>query len=44
LGHSLGFAHSNVPSAVMYAFYGPTRHTLTDDDIAGAIDMFGVAK
>lgn len=43
MGHSLGFAHSDVPSAVMYAYYGPQRHTLTADDIAGAEALFGPA-
>ena len=43
MGHSLGFAHSDVPSAVMYSYYGPNRHQLTPDDIAGMENMFGPA-
>ena len=35
LGHGLGLAHSNVSSAVMYAYYGGPRRELTDDDIQG---------
>ncbi|XP_067946381.1 50 kDa hatching enzyme-like [Watersipora subatra] len=44
MGHSLGLAHSNDPAAVMYAFYGPNRHVLTPDDIAGAVALFGPSK
>ncbi|XP_051012723.1 matrilysin [Acomys russatus] len=43
-GHSLGLAHSSVPTAVMYPTY--ERHTtegfqLTEDDIAGIQKLYG---
>ena len=41
LGHGIGLAHSNVPSAVMYAFYGGPRRELTDDDIQGIQSIYG---
>jgi hypothetical protein len=41
LGHGLGLAHSNVPSAVMYAYYGGPRRELTDDDIQGIQSIYG---
>ena len=34
-GHSLGLAHSDVPGAVMYAYYGGPVADLEADDIAG---------
>ncbi|HEX8651392.1 MAG TPA: matrixin family metalloprotease [Pyrinomonadaceae bacterium] len=40
-GHSLGLNHSNIPSAVMYAFYGGPRRELTDDDIQGIQAIYG---
>ncbi|HEX2295965.1 MAG TPA: matrixin family metalloprotease [Actinomycetota bacterium] len=41
LGHGLGLAHSNEPSAVMYAYYGGPRRELTQDDIAGIQSIYG---
>ena len=41
LGHGLGLAHSNVPSAVMYAYYGGPRRELTDDDVQGIQSIYG---
>ena len=41
LGHGLGLAHSNVSSAVMYAYYGGPRRELTDDDIQGIQSIYG---
>ena len=40
-GHNLGLDHSAVSSAVMFAFYGGPRRTLTDDDIAGLRSVYG---
>ena len=42
-GHSLGLAHSNNPSAIMYAFYGGANRTLHSDDIAGIQALYGQA-
>ena len=42
-GHSLGLAHSNNPSAIMYAFYGGANRTLHSDDIAGIQTLYGDA-
>jgi acylphosphatase/peptidoglycan hydrolase-like protein with peptidoglycan-binding domain len=41
LGHGLGLDHSNVTSAVMYAYYGGPRRELTADDIAGIQSIYG---
>ncbi len=41
LGHGLGLAHSNVSSAVMYAYYGGPRRELTDDDVQGIQSIYG---
>ena len=41
LGHGLGLNHSNVTSAVMYAYYGGPRRELTADDIAGIQSIYG---
>jgi len=44
-GHTLGLDHSDVASAVMYAFYGGARRTLTDDDdIAGIRSVYGTRE
>jgi len=40
-GHTLGLDHSSDTSAVMYAFYGGARRTLTNDDIAGIRSVYG---
>lgn len=40
-GHTLGLDHSADGSAVMFAFYGGARRTLTDDDIAGIRALYG---
>lgn len=40
-GHALGLAHSNVNSAVMFAFYGGPRRKLHSDDIAGIRALYG---
>jgi peptidoglycan hydrolase-like protein with peptidoglycan-binding domain len=41
MGHSLGLGHSGVSSAVMYAYYGGARTSLTDDDRAGIWSLYG---
>jgi peptidoglycan hydrolase-like protein with peptidoglycan-binding domain len=41
LGHGLGLDHSDVTSAVMYAWYGGARRELTADDIAGVQTIYG---
>jgi hypothetical protein len=41
LGHGLGLNHSDVNSAVMFAFYGGPRRELTADDIAGIQSIYG---
>jgi hypothetical protein len=40
-GHTLGLDHSAVGSAVMFAFYGGARRTLTSDDISGLASVYG---
>lgn len=40
-GHSLGLDHSGEKAAVMYAFYGGLRRTLTADDIEGMRSLYG---
>ncbi len=35
MGHLIGFAHSSVYQAVMYAYYSNVRRNLHSDDIAG---------
>ena len=40
IGHALGLAHSDVPSAVMYPYYKMSS-TLSADDIAGIQALYG---
>ena len=40
-GHALGLAHSNVQSALMYAYYGGAHRNLEPDDIAGIQQIYG---
>jgi peptidoglycan hydrolase-like protein with peptidoglycan-binding domain len=40
-GHALGLAHSSVPGALMYAFYGGAHRKLEPDDIAGIQKLYG---
>lgn len=42
LGHGLGLDHSDVTTAVMYAYYEGERRELTDDDISGIQSIYGV--
>lgn len=35
IGHSLGLGHSQVPGALMYAFYGGSHRFLDQDDVNG---------
>jgi predicted secreted protein len=39
-GHVLGLGHSNVPTAVMYAYYGGERLVLDQDDIDGITSLY----
>lgn len=39
-GHFVGLAHSQVNTAVMYAFYQPDAVTLTDDDVGGICSIY----
>lgn len=41
LGHSLGLAHSDDITAVMYPYYGGPNLTLSADDIAGIQAIYG---
>jgi hypothetical protein len=41
LGHSLGLRHSNVEGSVMWPYYTGPNRTLTADDIAGIIAIYG---
>jgi hypothetical protein len=43
-GHTLGLDHSATTSAVMYAFYGGARRTLTSDDIEGIRSLYGTRE
>jgi hypothetical protein len=40
-GHSLGLAHSNITTAVMYAAYNGIKQSLHSDDIAGMQWVYG---
>jgi hypothetical protein len=40
-GHTLGLAHSNDTSAVMYAYYGGRRRDLRQDDVDGIQYIYG---
>ena len=43
-GHTLGLGHSADVNAVMYAYYGGPRRTLTADDIAGMRSLYGTRE
>jgi hypothetical protein len=40
-GHSLGLAHSDIPGALMYPFYGGPHRFLHSDDVAGIQTIYG---
>ncbi len=44
IGHTLGLAHSNDPSSLMYPSYDGPRRFLGDDDVAGIQELYGVAS
>jgi hypothetical protein len=44
IGHTLGLAHSNDRSALMYASYSGPRRSLSEDDIAGVQSLYGVGS
>jgi len=44
IGHTLGLAHSNDPNALMYPSYSGPHRSLSNDDIAGVQDIYGVAS
>jgi len=41
VGHALGLVHSPDPSAVMFAFYDPTKLTLAQGDLTAARKLYG---
>lgn len=44
IGHTLGLAHSGDPNALMFASYSGPRRFLSEDDIAGVQDLYGVGS
>lgn len=44
IGHTLGLAHSNNPSALMYPSYGGVHRYLDPDDVAGAQSIYGASS
>ncbi len=44
IGHTLGLAHSDDPSALMFPSYGGPHRFLGDDDIAGVQAIYGVGS
>ncbi len=44
IGHTLGLAHSNDPSALMYASYSGPHRSLAPDDISGVQSIYGVGN
>jgi len=43
IGHAIGLAHSADPDAVMYPYYGGPITSLQQDDINGAVQLYGTA-
>lgn len=43
-GHALGMNHSQISSAVMYAYYGGVNQTLTTDDVSGISSIYGARQ
>jgi len=39
-GHALGMSHSQISTAVMYAYYNAMKQSLTSDDIAGIDSVY----
>jgi hypothetical protein len=44
IGHTLGLAHSSVRNALMYPSYSGPHRFLSEDDIAGVQELYGVAS
>jgi hypothetical protein len=44
IGHTLGLAHSSDPNALMYPSYSGPYRTLSEDDIAGIQEIYGVGS
>jgi hypothetical protein len=44
IGHTLGLAHSSDPNALMYAAYSGPHRSLSEDDIAGIQEVYGMAS
>jgi hypothetical protein len=44
IGHTLGLAHSSDPDALMFASYSGPRRFLSQDDIAGVQEIYGVGR
>jgi len=43
-GHALGMNHSQIASAVMYAYYNGIKQNLTSDDVAGIQSVYGARQ
>jgi hypothetical protein len=44
IGHALGMSHSQITTAVMYAYYIATKQSLTSDDTAGIQSIYGTRQ
>ena len=44
IGHTLGLAHSSDPDALMFASYSGPRRFLSQDDVAGIQEIYGVGS
>ena len=44
LGHALGMNHSQISTAVMYAYYNGVKQQLTTDDVSGIDSIYGVRQ
>lgn len=44
IGHTLGLAHSSDPDALMYPSYSGPHRFLSQDDVAGIQDLYGIGS
>ena len=44
IGHLLGLSHSDDENAIMFPYYSPDRVNLTQDDIDGVRELYGLAE